>query len=610
MKIASSGNILLRPGRVTRGKLSSEQILMDQMSEGFLSGATKFENLIPMFVGSFAFRLTRLSILSLHSSSFTRGISYAAALFSEAAAFEGTSALFHPQNTEASFSSRMSANMLRFGTLRLGHALFQPSQIVLQHLATSMAMVAGESLAAYLKFTPRSEKNFIEQCVHAEVSNIQIQFSLAGLNYLFPSWARWESSLQIQERKQSDTFSSFGKRQSFAWMGSELSSRDLWYPREGISSPLGSITLRKVWKSVHAKVRQMESVFGQEVTQAEVLSLRPSPEEVQELWFHQMKDFVRSAGGVWRLRSSHSLLEPMAPNERYIESPVLEKTLSRLKERGLEKIADQVLEFEIPYEAVHFGNPMRDKYNTELAYVLGVMEGNFENTVRFVNDPKKMGKMVARIPSLLLFEALQESISQERFTPFVYVHGRISRDLITRIRGRGYSPIGLSRTPPFLGDIKERVHPWFFTLHDVYHASGLSQYPPHFRNFIVQHYERVRETSFLRSSLIEAHLDRLVDFDPAYDRDGKIMNYLGFSLDYVVRDLYEGNPEPHIFMSRLIKNRRFWGNYLRWMDESMPIDLYSAHYHVDLRNEVRSLVGKLDETLQQVISLAFQKPPT
>ena len=606
--------------------LNSSQIEQDQLLQNFSESASDWRSLVAMTLGGLAYRVTKLGVMSVGAihelpllarlSAPVLGLASEVTVFRTVGATLASPSLSGAQQAAPLLDSKSwFTDFINFASLKVFGRISQGQNSIFSHVLQDMGMVTGHHLAYGLNLVTQPEGSLAQQLAHAEITNLQMQAGMALGGALTENrLQRWERNLDLQIHELSFLHSRLSSsflgetstfRNSISHMMAESSSNKtskiFWAPREKLSPLSEPRSMRSVWKALNASFQGARRLFEGFVSPGQVQEITPDARAVHEVWFHQMKDFVRSVGGTWRLSSSHCLLEPMLPHETKIKSGVLEKSLSRLRERGFIEIADQVLEFEIPYEEVRFGLQGVEGHNTELSYILNAMEGDLQNTVRLVGNPRTQGKIVVRMPSLLLLESLQESISQERFTPFVYVNGRISRDFTTKIRSQAYAPIALSRSAPFLGDIEAKVHPWFFTLHDVYHALGLSEYAPPFRAFVGQHYERLQNTALFKSPFIEKHLDRLVDFDPAIDREGKITNYLGYSVKYVWEMIFEGDPDPATFMWRLMKQRRFWTSYLNWMEASMPIHLQQVHYHEDLRTELQKLVGQLNELLTQSV---------
>ncbi|MBL7685456.1 MAG: hypothetical protein JNK65_05415, partial [Deltaproteobacteria bacterium] len=147
----SSDNLISRlsASSLQENSLSSVQQRIDTAVSQFSRGMTDGNVLAAMTVGSIAYRMTQIGVLSLgagttFSSMFLRPTAAALGLFNEVVAFEGTSRLFqsYSQSSHANLWSlrgeggwlqSLPVSLLHFATLKMGGALGQGSNLIVQH---------------------------------------------------------------------------------------------------------------------------------------------------------------------------------------------------------------------------------------------------------------------------------------------------------------------------------------------------------------------------------------------------------------------------------------------------------------------------------------------
>ena len=84
------------------------------------------------------------------------------------------------------------------------------------------------------------------------------------------------------------------------------------------------------------------------------------------------------------------------------------------------------------------------------------------------------------------------------------------------------------------------------------------------------------------------------------NREGKIVNYLNYSLDYVWDFMLENvvnSTDPAASLWGILKYHHFWKSYLAWVKSSPPAELSHLPYHRDLQRELEKVVGRLDEMI-------------
>ncbi len=171
---------------------TSAQLSTSACEATFSREATNFTSLASIMAGGLAYRLGKMAGLqfcsTLFSSNLTRMIPGLLApvmgLAAEVTAFQGTDRLLQSLqhgnenlfrfSGENGFVQGWRNSFVDFGMMKgVGH-LLQSSNIILQHLAQDFSMVAGHQATALLGFTSRPEGNFLDQMVHAEITNLQL----------------------------------------------------------------------------------------------------------------------------------------------------------------------------------------------------------------------------------------------------------------------------------------------------------------------------------------------------------------------------------------------------------------------------------------------------
>lgn len=145
-----------------------------------------------MMAGGLAYRLGKMAGLQLSSSVFSsyfsrmmpQALAPLIGLAAEVTAFQGSDrflrslqqgneSLFH-ESIENGFAETWRNSFVDFGIMKgVGH-LLQSSNIILQHLSQDLSMVAGHQATAMLGFTSHPEGNFLDQMLHAEITNLQL----------------------------------------------------------------------------------------------------------------------------------------------------------------------------------------------------------------------------------------------------------------------------------------------------------------------------------------------------------------------------------------------------------------------------------------------------
>ncbi len=150
--------------------LTTAQLRNDAASVAFSHEATNFASLTSMMAGGLAYRVGR----SVSARFIPMIFSPLLGLSAEVTAFQTTSRLFQ-DSPESSFSEGWRNCFVDFGMMKgVGH-LLRSSNVILQHLAQDLSLVAGHQTTAFLNGTSRPKGSFIDQMLHAEMTNLQMR---------------------------------------------------------------------------------------------------------------------------------------------------------------------------------------------------------------------------------------------------------------------------------------------------------------------------------------------------------------------------------------------------------------------------------------------------
>lgn len=166
--------------------LSSAQLSLDALGKTFAREATNFTTLASMMAGGLAYRLGKMAGLQIFSRLIPGVFAPLVGLSAEVMAFQGTDRLLQGfqsdnqnsnlfrWNGEGGFFEDCRNSFVDFGMMKgVGH-LLRSSNVIFQHLSQDLSMVAGHQATAFLHFTSRPEGNFIDQMLHAEMTNLQL----------------------------------------------------------------------------------------------------------------------------------------------------------------------------------------------------------------------------------------------------------------------------------------------------------------------------------------------------------------------------------------------------------------------------------------------------
>jgi len=329
---------------------------------------------------------------------------------------------------------------------------------------------------------------------------------------------------------------------------------------------------------------------------AELLKRKKSERILADrIWEYQGKDFARSLGASVEIRGPERLLEPILPGNRTLSQELLKKAAAKLEGPAL-----TVLEMVIPASEIYVGKGNEETVYTDFNVIMESMQVSLGNKVRLIGVNKAEGTTTLRIPSLSLLERLLRQNQGERATPFHFVWGEISRDQIMLLRGLGISPVGFSRDPLWLGDLKIKVHPWFFTWHDLYHAFASSLLPPSLREFAAWLYGFNLQRILPKFKVAEGHLDRLSDLampPGSYDDPGLFLDY---SMIFVWKTIQEQIEKESLTYENFLHYRHYLDTYRKALANHAPQPKFVDWHQGALTSAERTL-KKFDEIILETI---------
>ncbi|MBL7686343.1 MAG: cytochrome P450 [Deltaproteobacteria bacterium] len=188
-------------------ELSFFQRSIDQSIEGFSHQLTEVQSLLPLLAGGISYRLFRSGALSLMGTHLpARLVAPVIGLASEVTVVEGigrgirgepfisrcheNSSSLEPTLVRSWFHSFFS-----FGLFKISGQAMAGQNLLIQHLMQDSAMVAGNYATAALGLHAAPMGSWIEQALHAEMSNVQLGLSMSLARLLTPVFSIYESSL-------------------------------------------------------------------------------------------------------------------------------------------------------------------------------------------------------------------------------------------------------------------------------------------------------------------------------------------------------------------------------------------------------------------------------
>ena|GEM_PF-6149026 len=630
-----------------------------QLLDTFVAQASDWRLLSAMTMASLAYRLGNIAFLKVGASCKLPLSRFAAPLFglaSEVTAFRSMSHLLNAPLRQAQgrlltptlspgervsvrtgegggiFGKEWLTTFTQFAALKFFGHFAQGQNLVFTHTLQASGMVAGHQLAYGLGLATKPEGNLLNQWVQAEVVNMQLGAGMALSHHLTQGKIlALEKSLDLQIQFHENIFSpdllnkkgAFIFPQNLGWSSyadpafpsnlwmAQASSAEYWYPSgirgskkpPRLSYPFASEeVIAKLEEQIDEGSEEKVNLFSREA----IFSHRADENHVNWVWFYQLLHFVGSLEGSARIYKAQRLLEPFASQQGLLSGRVLGEALAALREKKLGPDSEKIMEVTLPYDQVRFGREDAKLPHTELSYLLEQIEGDLKGYVRLVEA--KPGQMILRIPSVSLLEQLLRISGGQEAPSFYYVHGEVSRNFAMILRSLGLAPIGISREATRLGDLGARVHPWVFTLHDIYHASTLARFTGEFRQIVGEHYQFLLASPLARDPLLQEHLNRLSDFDPPHYDQNRAVAFLEFSLSYLEDQLRKDSASSVAILSRLIRSHRFLSAYLQCLRGPLSSSASRIIFRNQLESEMNALLVRMNAMLRQVQRLGFKSP--
>ena len=638
------------------------QSQIDQGVEGFVGQASNAKTLAALMAGGFAYRFTRVGLMSggagLSGVFPLRAASIFFGFGAEVGSFEFTQRLLSGEenahrwnwNGVSGWKEGLTHSALTFGLLKAAGFLARDQNLILRHLFQSSALVAGHQAAHGLGIAPRPEGGFAEQLINAETTNLQMSAGMALLHGVLPRMIALERSLDFSLTNLERFSNSIGANSLFKrgqvvrWGmtgagGLPVSSlhpdragsvsdallmmavyekaeggrtpgpsqKGLWFPiRNTQKIPLEVEYSGEVEKQIGELEKQMRRSrlrLERVSSRQDLLTIRSDENLVNTVWWHQLRSFARALGVEPKeFTQPEPLLAPLKEDLPARRPEVLREAVRLLeKEEGLGVDAFRVIELEIPYPDVIFGDPKRPKESTGLIYIQESIEGELGNAVRLGEIDKRAGKMKVRFMSPSLMERILQVVHGPEAPLFFFVEGEVPQALSMKLKALGASPIGISRTSLRLGDRKVRVPPWFFTLHDLFHASMITKFPKTLRELIGHIYFLAKGDSRLRSSpFLKEHLDRLSDMDPPIEEEGKTATFFSYTLGHLVRRYAEDKESDRLTMRRILQYRHFLKSYSELLKAYVPSDPRWESWRKDFSGEIGKLLENFDRMIHRI----------
>lgn len=149
--------------------MTSAQLHTEAASAAFSHEATHLASLTSMMAGGLAYRAGKMLSARMIPAIFSPLLGLSA----EVTVFQGTSRLLQDSH-ESSFSQGWRNCFVDFGMMKgVGH-LLRSSNVILRHLSQDLSMVAGQQTCAFLNGSSRPQGSFIDQVLHAEMTNLQM----------------------------------------------------------------------------------------------------------------------------------------------------------------------------------------------------------------------------------------------------------------------------------------------------------------------------------------------------------------------------------------------------------------------------------------------------
>lgn len=194
--------------------LTSAQFQLDSVSAGFSNQASDLPSLFAMLAGSFTYRTASLGLAStglFRSSLFSQIFRPVLALSAEVSAFRAT----HELLSVGESSSSWITDYVNFASLKFFGNISHQQNPYVSHFFQATGMVVGHQLAFGIGLATRPTGSLVEQWIHAEILNAQMQVSMGISSFLSGNkMAVLESSMQARAVLRTLNFTAHSRARS------------------------------------------------------------------------------------------------------------------------------------------------------------------------------------------------------------------------------------------------------------------------------------------------------------------------------------------------------------------------------------------------------------
>ena len=209
--------------------------------------------------------------------------------------------------------------------------------------------------------------------------------------------------------------------------------------------------------------------------------------------------------------------------------------------------------------------------------------------------------MKIRLMSPSLMERLFGLVRGPEGPLFFYVEGEIPQPLSMKLKGLGATPVGISRSSLRLGDLRVRVPPWFFTLHDLFHAAMITKFSLPLREVIGRiYFLALGDSRLRRSPFLKEHLVRLSDMDPPLENRQAISVFFGHTLRHLSLRYAEDKRTDRLDLRRILQYRNFLKNYVDLLKAHPPVESVERDWQSELSAELETMLGKFERMIREV----------
>lgn len=170
----STSNLLAR-NDLSDGRflLTEAQLRLDTNLRSFSHEASDASNLLAMLAGTFAYRLTKVAVLSAPCARFNKWMAPALGVLSEVASYRTVNSILSKE-AASHFTHSWLGDFVTFSSLRVFGSLTRGQNVLWGHSLQSLGMVAAHQLTYAMQLSAKPAGNFFEQVLEAERSNLAL----------------------------------------------------------------------------------------------------------------------------------------------------------------------------------------------------------------------------------------------------------------------------------------------------------------------------------------------------------------------------------------------------------------------------------------------------